>query len=550
MRRTRSDHAVAERLEFRRLLSGYPFSVGGVGLDAVTAVAPTADGGVVVAGIFSATADFQPGSGRTTLTAAGDTDVFVARYTPRGKLLWVHQVTGDYRNENLDDFPERDVPANPRRLEDFAGGVGSQMFGQGEFAHDVAVGPDGSVVLVGAFYGRANFDPGGTNTTLTASTAFGFDVTDFPDAYVMKLTADGQFVYAHGFGGPFLDAALGVAIDADNNPVVSGYFNRFADFNPGAAVFEVVARGRDDAFVMKLSTRGRLAWLTTAGGQDAERSQRESANDVAIDHEGNLYVTGTLANDAYFNPRPGGIAGRKAGGWTDLYVASYTPDGAFRWVQRVGTPDEFAGGSAIAVAGDAVYVAGYYTAAIDADPGRGVTTLVATGKSLGDTDSLFSDVAIWRFDRSNGAFRWVAPLRGTGYELVDSLQATVNGVTAAGSFYGSADFDPSRGQFVVNSVRGPGKAAFDWDPSDRDRADSYDGFAWQLSAGGKLLRVDSFGSDADDHVGGLALLPGGSMAYLGGRVIGRQVPLNGIGGRVSSVGQEDGLVTQLALFSA
>jgi hypothetical protein len=513
-------------------------------------VAATPDGGVVVAGIFARTADFQPGSGRTTLTASGDSDVFVARYTARGKLLWLHQVSGGYTNKNLNEFPERDVPANPRRLEEFAGRVGAQMYAQGEFAHDVAVGSDGSVVLVGAFYGSVNFDPGRSNTTLVSTTAFGFASTDYPDAYVMKLDADGSLVYAHQFGGPFLDAAMAVALDADNNPVVTGYFNRFADFNPGLSEFRVDARGRDDAFVMKLSTRGRLVWLTTAGGEDAERSQRESANDVAIDADGNIFVTGTLAGDAWFNPRPRGITSVGQKGWTDLYVASYAPDGGFRWVQRVGAADEFAGGSAVAVAGDAVYVAGYYNGTIDADSGSGVTKLVSTGKRLGDTKSLFSDIAIWRFDRTQGVFKWVSPLRGTGYELIDDLQANGNVVALSGSFYGQADFDPTSGELIVNSVRGPGDDAFDWDPSDGDRSDSYDGFVWQLSAGGKYLKVDTFGSDADDHAGGMALTGDGAGAILAGRFIGTKVPLNGFGGKVSSVGQEDGLVTRFALFAS
>src|SRR4051812_8436234 len=89
---------LVDQLESRRLLasSGLPaaINIGGIGIDSAFAVAVDSHGDSVVAGLFSGTADFQPGSGVTNLTSVGQSDVFVAKYSPAGKLLWAKQFGG------------------------------------------------------------------------------------------------------------------------------------------------------------------------------------------------------------------------------------------------------------------------------------------------------------------------------------------------------------------------------------------------------------------------------------------------------------------------
>src|SRR4051812_9847378 len=93
-----------EALESRRLLAFAPFPIGSLGLDAGYETAVDADGNVIVAGVFQGTVDFAPGgSAVKRLTAVGETDVFIAKYSPTRELLWVGQVGGE----------ESDLPKHP-----------------------------------------------------------------------------------------------------------------------------------------------------------------------------------------------------------------------------------------------------------------------------------------------------------------------------------------------------------------------------------------------------------------------------------------------------
>jgi hypothetical protein len=68
---------------------------GGRGFDAAFAVGVDEDGGVVLAGSFEESAIFGADEPmETTLTAAGEKDMFVARYDPEGRLAWATMAGG------------------------------------------------------------------------------------------------------------------------------------------------------------------------------------------------------------------------------------------------------------------------------------------------------------------------------------------------------------------------------------------------------------------------------------------------------------------------
>jgi hypothetical protein len=531
-----------DRLESRTLFAGYPLSLGGLSLDEVSASAIAPDGSIVVAGLFGGTADFQPGSGQTLLTARGDTDVFVARYSPRGKLLWVGQIGGIHRSDNLTDRRDRSFVSNPSRLGGSVSRVGADYRAAGEYASDVAIAPDGSIYLVGSFLLTADLDPTAGVHELTAA---GPDPDEFYDGYIVKLDADGAFLWAGQIGGRFNDTILGVATDAAGNPHLSGYFTRVADFNPGPAVFDVVADGRDDAFVAQFSSRGKLAWLQTWGSDRTNIADRESANDIALDADGNVYAAGTFAGRSRFG-RGNAVEQVRAVDLTDAAVVSYAPDGRLRWVRATGG-ERYDGATSLAVVGSAVYTAGYFEDTFFYVPGSREQAFRATGDTLGSTSDRRTDAFVSRWDTA-GNLRFARQLAGTGRELMGAISADENGVVIAGSFWGTADFDPLGTGGLRTSVAGRG----DFDDRNDDRDQSYDGFVWRLSASGRTVFSDTFGSSGDDHA--LALTATlDRVAYAAGRFQGANVPVGTRGtivfraGTVSSVGDDDGLVALLRI---
>lgn len=525
--------ASLETLETRRLLAGYPLSVGGVGFDSISAVATGPDGSVVVAGLFSGTADFQPGSSQTLLTARGDSDVFIASYSPAGKLLWAGQIGGDDQSRDFSDPERRDILANPRRSSAFVSKVGAEPRQAGEYVNDIAVGPDGSVFVVGAFRLTADLDP---TAGVQEYTAGGPDPDEYYDAYVLKLNGStGGLTWASVFSGRFDNVATGVAVDAAGNPHVSGYFTRVTDFNPGPGVFEVQAEGRDDGFVAQLSVNGKLSWIQTIGGDEVSSTVRDSGNDIALDADGNIYVAGTFSGRTKFENRAAAPRTRSLGE-TDAFVASYAPDGAFRWSRTTGG-EEHDGNTHLAVVGSAVYTVGYFEDTVDFDPGAGVTRFRVTGERFGDSTSRRTDLAVSRFN-TEGDFVWARQLAGTRFELAGGLVADENGPILAGSFYGDVDFDPLSGSDVRTSTPGPDR--FTRDRNDRNRRASYDGFVWRLSATGRQVFAETFGGQLDDHAQAIST-PLAGQSFVAGRFAGRRTSAPG-GGVVTSLGDTDGVI--------
>src|SRR5262245_23319101 len=161
---------------------GFAFAAGSVGSDYGEAVATDAAGNVYVAGYFTGTADFDPHPiADASLTADGQFSGFVAKYWPGGALAWARRLGGGYT-----------------------------------LLEDGAVDAAGNVYATGQFYGSADFDPGPGVFTLTGAADNSFD------AFVSKLDAAGNFVWAKRLGGDSPQAGFGVTVDSAGNVYTSG----------------------------------------------------------------------------------------------------------------------------------------------------------------------------------------------------------------------------------------------------------------------------------------------------------------------------------------
>jgi hypothetical protein len=194
------------------------------------AVALDAGGNIHVTGLFNGTADFDPGPGTVNLTPAGGSDIYVVKLDTAGNLVWARQFGG---------------PA-PSYFDDVAYGI--------------AVDAGGNVFPVGGFKGTADFDPGTGVFNLTAVNT---------DAFIAKLDANGDFLWAKQLGGAgsMNEIAQDVGVDAAGDPHVVGYFNATADFDPGAGTLSLISKGGDDAFAVELAgASGALVSAVRMGG--------------------------------------------------------------------------------------------------------------------------------------------------------------------------------------------------------------------------------------------------------------------------------------------
>ena len=195
---------------------------GGTSNDQGRGIAVDGSGNSFVTGSFQDPATFGPGeTNETTLTSAGGSDIFVAKYDASGDLVWAKR----------------------------AGGTSFES-GRG-----IAVDGSGTSYVTGFFDVSATFGPGETNETTLASAGS-------VDIYVAKYDASGDLVWAKRAGGPdpFGDSGRGIAVDGSGNSYVTGFFYGLATFGPVETnETTLTSAGSADIFVAKYGNQPPVA---------------------------------------------------------------------------------------------------------------------------------------------------------------------------------------------------------------------------------------------------------------------------------------------------
>lgn len=252
---------------------------GAAGNDAGISVAAIADGSCVVTGTFTGTATFGKGVNLVTLSAAGGTDVFVARYDATGTLLWARRGGG----------PDDDV------------------------ARGITLAANGDVVVCGGFGGTATFGTAADLQTLQAAGS--------RDAFVVRFTANGGAAWARSAGGANEDEARGITALPDGGCVITGSFHTFATFATTPSPKTLTAFGLRDVFVARYDASGSLLWAKRAGG-----TNHDLGNAITSTADGSLIVSGSFQGDATFGVGAGART-LSATGLGDVFLVRYNADG-------------------------------------------------------------------------------------------------------------------------------------------------------------------------------------------------------------------------------
>jgi uncharacterized delta-60 repeat protein len=183
------------------------------------------------------------------------------------------------------------------------------------------------------------------------------------------------------------DFANGVVTDSSGNVYVTGGTKGGLDGNTSA--------GNTDLFVLKYNSSGTKQWTKQLGS-----SGRDSANAIAIDSSGNLYVAGITY---------GGLDWNTNSGANDLFVVKYNSSGTKQWTEQLGTPSSDAANAVATDSSGNVYVAG------------------VTYGVLGDQNKGNSDLFVVKYN-SSGTKQWVEKQNGTvqnGTDMWDEARGVV-----------------------------------------------------------------------------------------------------------------------------
>lgn len=328
----------------------------------VEGVAGDGSGNVVAVGRFTGSMR----AGGVTLTSAGAQDMFVVKFGSTGSVQWARR---------------------------YGGSAGDAAYGAG-------VDSGGNVYATGYYTGAVDFGGGvlQENKIVPAATLF-----------ALKLTSTGTHVWSRSFAGTASEIGYGLAVAPNGDVVLGGSFSDRLDLGAG----QLRTLGVTDGFVLQLTPAGAHRWSRQVGG-----SSFDEVLAVAADSSGNVAITGKFRGTANF----GGPSLTANATVSDMFVASYTGTGAYRWARSGGSSFNEDSGSGVAFDGSGnVCVTGSFMST--ATFGSGSVT------SAGGRDVFLVEYG------ANGSYRGVDAWGGSGNDEGLDVTAWGTGQVAVAGFF-------------------------------------------------------------------------------------------------------------------
>ncbi|HTA81889.1 MAG TPA: SBBP repeat-containing protein [Bacteroidia bacterium] len=243
---------------------------GGAGSCRGLAIKADAAGNTYVTGYYYGSATF----GTQTITSLGQQDVFIAKYTTAGALVWVTSAGG----------PMADI------------------------GNAITVDNSGNVLVTGQFAGTATF--GTFSLTSTANSV---------NVFTTKLDGNGNFLWAEMGSGPHTNRGLGVGCDPAGNVYIMGQFTDTITFTNTH-----FSNLYDAIFLVKYNSAGVEQWFDMAGG-----GTLNIANGIAVDNSSDVYLTGNFTGTLSFFGAPTVTLTNKYA--NRIFVAKYSGNGKLLW---------------------------------------------------------------------------------------------------------------------------------------------------------------------------------------------------------------------------
>ena len=383
------------------LLYGFPLGAElGNSSDAISDVAISPNGDVIVTGIAQWNMDLDPGLGETvTGVYKFGSYVFIAAYRSDGTLRFGYG---------------------------FPGLEGAAESGS-EGASQVSVDEVGNIYFASTLTGAVDLDPGAGEAIIEG---------DYVGAVIASYTSSGKyrFGFEHSSLSPGRNRVR--ALDVRNGRIAVGSsMCGSVDVDPGPEVAEVSA-SECGWLVATYSTDGNFIQSFIVGDGIGG-----SFNGLALDDDGSVAIVGQFQGDFDFDPGDGELilSMENPSIFGSGVLGVYNPDMSVRYAHVLGPVDI----ASAALANGRLVLVGNFDREFDADPGEGKRVLSPLGSYDGITASFASDGSMEWFARTGGT-NAVAYLRGLG---VDEFGRSF----VSGFFFGEVDVDPGEGVFTIVS---------------------------------------------------------------------------------------------------
>lgn len=462
-----TESAFAQSCFFAKQMGGYEGN-NGMAQDATeqgNAIVLDNNGNVYTTGQFSDTADFDPGAGNYTLIASGanGNGAFVSKLDASGNFVWAVMPVGDAQATDIaiDQIGNIYVSGSFSGSVDFDPGAGTLSAGlsSGGFLwkldsngnviwvkafaqaaiNSIGLASNGDICYSGFFSGTTDFDPGIGTYNITAPNS--------NEIYLAKISAAGSFLWAFSLGEPMFFDNHDLAIDNNDNIILTGNLLGTLDFDP-SGTYMLTSNGFG-AFISKYSPSGSFIWAYTYDNL--------TITSLAVDPSNNIYYGGHFQTTVDIDP---GLAvyNLTATTYFDVFVAKLSSSGNFLWAQKEGGVSSELGGPVATDNSGNVYITGYRhpdplygAASFDLDPGNGVFTLPINNISfLVKFSSAGNFIFAKSLSQSPSAFDIMIP-KGMVLDPINTIYTT-------GYFKGTLnaqDYDPDpNGSYPLNTIGG------------------------------------------------------------------------------------------------
>ncbi len=252
--------------------------IGGRADDFGNAVAVDKDGNCYLTGSFA----FTMHLGTDSLVSHGQHDMFIAKYSSKGDLLWCKSAGGYYEDHVM----------------------------------SISLDNAGNSYLAGYFKDTMWY---GSGKMITGKGMSSFNI------FLAKYDAKGNVLWTKPITGANYatqNEGLAIATDAGGTIYVSGYYQSEANFETK----KFTTRGTNALFVAKYNTEGKEIWVKSSEGTLAS----VIGKGIALDKKGNSYIAGTFTSTASFDSIS--ITSKNLG-YPEMFLAKYNAAGNIQWVR-------------------------------------------------------------------------------------------------------------------------------------------------------------------------------------------------------------------------
>lgn len=216
-------------------------------------------------------------------SALGNGDIYVAKYSSTGSLLWVRQFGGNNSDRAI----------------------------------NIAVDNSGFVYVTGQFFGTVNFDG---NIVQAGGTS--------KDIFLIKLNPAGTVLWAISEGGSGQENVYGITTDQQNNVILTGQFSGSSTIagQSFTSMTEPLSNlPSNDLFVSKYDSNGNVIWVKTGIAEYEDRGMA-----VTCDGQNNIILIGQFSDTLNFD---GQIINN--GGYNVGFVTKLNPTGQTQWFRMI-----------------------------------------------------------------------------------------------------------------------------------------------------------------------------------------------------------------------